>query len=472
MSEDNDETLLVAIATRRDPGAFSSLLARHERTAYNVAFHICGSRELGEEAVQEAMLRIWMKSDSFQPGGNARSWLLRIVARESLRLVARRMKNSRRERQQMDIEIPVTGPQTDGVEKNELTLALRELLEGLPSIDRQMLALHFGAGLTQEEVGKSLALSQRVVSYKLKDVLERLRTELAHNGYAAAVPLVSVEGLRQVISSGARVPSGLHQRVIDNTLRVKANAGRGDNSSRRSVHRSTRTPLIAGAGIAVALGTGALLYSLKSTPPQPATQNVSVTSTPAAPAPLAADVYGHWTFENGAPADLTAIQGSWTWEKGAGTARGRMIPSPELPLLAMLPQTIPDKPYVLTISFQVFAGQKASMDVFWSDQRHLMGFTQWSMPADNSESHSAVHYLIGNYAVLLRDGKPFQVQKFERSVAARRLCLLFENVGIEEIELRAARPGEIPPELSEPGKFIESMKAAPISVPERPLPQR
>jgi RNA polymerase sigma-70 factor (ECF subfamily) len=63
---------------------FSSLYERFGDDAYGLALRLTGNRALADDAFQEAMLRVWRAAPSYRPG-NARAWIFRIVARESLR---------------------------------------------------------------------------------------------------------------------------------------------------------------------------------------------------------------------------------------------------------------------------------------------------------------------------------------------------------------------------------------------------
>src|SRR5262245_40610294 len=89
---DEDIDLWKAVAERRDRDAFETLYRRHEQAAYALAFHITRHREEAQEAVQEALVRAWSAAPSFRAEGSVRGWLLRIVARESLRRIRDRRK--------------------------------------------------------------------------------------------------------------------------------------------------------------------------------------------------------------------------------------------------------------------------------------------------------------------------------------------------------------------------------------------
>lgn len=86
----SDSELIVAVADG-DADAFSELVSRYEPPAINLALRITGNRTLAQEAVQDGLARIWQGASSYEPG-NARSWILRIIAREGFRVAMAEQK--------------------------------------------------------------------------------------------------------------------------------------------------------------------------------------------------------------------------------------------------------------------------------------------------------------------------------------------------------------------------------------------
>jgi RNA polymerase sigma-B factor len=67
----------------------------------------------------------------------------------------------------------------DGYELVENVHTLAPAVSDLDDRDRQILALRFCGGLTQEEIGNELGVSQMQVSRLLRNILDRLRSQLA-----------------------------------------------------------------------------------------------------------------------------------------------------------------------------------------------------------------------------------------------------------------------------------------------------
>ncbi|WP_263411433.1 RNA polymerase sigma factor [Terriglobus tenax] len=75
---------LVESARQGDSDAFEELVRRHRKRAYNVAYRILKHSEDAEDAVQDAMVRLFKKIDTFRGDSAFSTWLSRIVINVSL----------------------------------------------------------------------------------------------------------------------------------------------------------------------------------------------------------------------------------------------------------------------------------------------------------------------------------------------------------------------------------------------------
>ena len=104
MEERDDLALLENIAQRRDRASFAELFSRYEKRAYALALHLTRNRELAQDAVQDAMLDIWLHASTYRPGNEA-GWILRIVANKSLMLTRRNKREEGRRMVAQDIAV-------------------------------------------------------------------------------------------------------------------------------------------------------------------------------------------------------------------------------------------------------------------------------------------------------------------------------------------------------------------------------
>ena len=153
---DSDEALVDALR-RREPTAADQLVARYGDLAYRVALRITSNAEDAEEVVQDAILCVVRKIDSFRGESAFRSWFYRVVSNAAYG----------HRRPKVLIEIP--------------------LEEVLPAFDEY--GRH--AGLFRDW---SSSVDDPAVQRQLRDVLTSAIDELPLH-YRAATVLRDIEGL-------------------------------------------------------------------------------------------------------------------------------------------------------------------------------------------------------------------------------------------------------------------------------------
>lgn len=274
-TEATDLELLTRVAQDRDEPAFAEFLARHHLAAYNLACHLLRSREAAEDALQEGYLRAWRFAGKHRGDGTARSWLLRIVANESLR----HLKRSRSTMVSLEEEAAKSGPaghlefsrwmSSSAGENSERMEVLRLCVKQLPALHRQIITLYYGAGLGQKEIGAELEISQQVVSNKIQEAMTRLRRLLGAAGYAAALPILQAETFVEAFQTGIQPPPRLIEDILASRPWVTGSARQaqeGIRQSRRGTFASwsltVGAPIL--AIIACAIGAGVYLLNAPS----------------------------------------------------------------------------------------------------------------------------------------------------------------------------------------------------------------
>src|SRR5258707_12022319 len=77
---------------RPDEAEFERLIAPNRRELHAHCYRMLGSLHDTEEAMQEAMLRIWRGLEGFEGRSSLRSWLYRIATNTCLDTIARRKR--------------------------------------------------------------------------------------------------------------------------------------------------------------------------------------------------------------------------------------------------------------------------------------------------------------------------------------------------------------------------------------------
>ena len=340
--ETSDADLLEKIALQRDRNAYTELCARVEQPAFNLACHLTSSRELAEEVVQEALLDIWLAPPA--QCTSAQGWIMRMVAHKSIDLLQkRRRERNRVQRLPEEMAAPYLPPAA-ALEHEEVLAALRKTLARLPVNDRCLLALYYGAALSQEEIGKSLDMPQRTVSLRIQQVLETLHASLAKAGFTSAALVLTSEGLRQALCAGLEMPAGLHAAVASQALHPGAAKASASLSARAVGFAGLGSASLVLAGIAAAaVAAGAMVWSLRANPAPPEVasgQEAPAVAPPLAPPamvpPLTAlpppapppPLSRSWDFNSAAQAeDFTVTRGAWRYIPDGGQERSGCMES-------------------------------------------------------------------------------------------------------------------------------------------------
>lgn len=467
MTSLSDHELVRALATRRDRQAFEELYRRYERAAFNLAVFLTGQRGLAEEAVQDGMLRVWRHAHTLRDDGNARGWLLRVIARAALKAGANQRRTRDREANEETMEqhaSPFVREQEETVEKEEALAALRAELHKLSDDNRRLVALYFGAGFTQMEISRELELSQTAVSERLRKVLETLRTRLSAAGFAAAVPFLSPEGLAEALHNGGNVPTRLGDRVLDGFDRAARYSGRVAGSVAFSYWALVSAVLVAVAGSAwwVLGQTPAQTEAARPQQPTTASTGRSAAIPAAQPKPLNVK----WDYTKGPLPDLRVVVGEGRWEK---TQDGGFFAVGQKPgAYVLLPVDLPNEPVVARIKARVDNDGDFYLGGFWAVGEELILNKHWNkynrFQGDPGKGWilDCTIYLLDRYMVVQHQGMTCLIREAEQPYPGTRLLLNASNVNLIEIELRSLRENEVPETLRDIPACIRALGSKPM----------
>ncbi|MCK6475033.1 MAG: sigma-70 family RNA polymerase sigma factor [Planctomycetes bacterium] len=451
-TQDRDAQLLLAIAERQDRDAFGELFDRFQRPAYSLAQYLTRDRDLAEEAVQEAFLRVWRSAKTFRADGKPRSWVLRIVAGKSLEILRRKRRNREKmERVQQQAASCAEAPLAAGAEQGELLVTLRRHLDRLPDLERQLIALYYGGEMSQDEIAAQLEMPQRTVSFRIQKILEQLRERLSTAGFAAALPLaggtLSGDLLSEALCSGPSVPPGLGE-----ALTAKLGTAAAEVSQRAAVAKASLSPL-AWAAVAVtvaAAGAGAYLMLNKEAPSE-ASASAANTDAPARETKPAQDkpFSVNWSFAKGAPKELSVIMGQWTWREGfdgVGEMHMALRESSgdnRRDVFAILPMKIPARPFRMDIKVGASRTEAHGMDLLWISKDGVLPFTRHGTVYSLLENRNALQIdVVGEWVIYHINGIPYAAHQYAKAYPADRMGLLITTYDVREIAIRELAPDD------------------------------
>ena len=175
----SDEVLLARAASGRQD-AVAVLFDRYQGSMYGLALRITGDDAAAQDAVQDAFVSIWRNASRFDAErATARSWMLAIAHHRAIDVVRRRRPITT-----LPDSDAVTTPAlmrpdvwTEVVERLD-AVTVRQALDRLSSVQREVLELAYFGGLTQQDIAARTGTPLGTVKSRARLGLLALRTEL------------------------------------------------------------------------------------------------------------------------------------------------------------------------------------------------------------------------------------------------------------------------------------------------------
>jgi RNA polymerase sigma-70 factor (ECF subfamily) len=182
-----DEQELIAKAKSGNVGAFEELVRMHQQSALRVAYFVSGDADAAEDVAQEAFVKAYRALPRFREESAFRPWLLRIVRNEALN---DRRRRGRQERLSLRLSAdPVSGGTAQSPETTVVTQQNQEAVlaavERLPERGRQVVALRYLIGLSEEETATTLGVPVGTVKSRTSRALRALERALGDREGAA-----------------------------------------------------------------------------------------------------------------------------------------------------------------------------------------------------------------------------------------------------------------------------------------------
>lgn len=176
-----DASLMKRVA-EGDSIAFRQLANRHLDRAHNIALRVLHNREDAEEAVQDAMAKVWRKAPTFDPERSAFStWFYRILTNAALDKLRRRPPPAD------DIDL-MGDTLADLVETGEDAWArqgearrIRDAIARLPPQQRVAVVLCYYEDFTQPEAASIMDIHLKALEGLLFRAKSSLRRSIAHD---------------------------------------------------------------------------------------------------------------------------------------------------------------------------------------------------------------------------------------------------------------------------------------------------
>lgn len=162
------------------PEAMNDVYRRYGRVVYAVAYHVLGTRDLAEEAVQETFLRAWRAAASFDSSKDFGPWLATIARRVSIDLHRRDRRNRHVALDAATDGEPALVDLPPGIEHVYEVWETRQAIDELPRDERQLVELQHRYGLTHLQISQRLQIPVGTVKSRSFRAHKRLAARLVH----------------------------------------------------------------------------------------------------------------------------------------------------------------------------------------------------------------------------------------------------------------------------------------------------
>jgi len=156
------------MGNRDDDRLVAWLLDEYGR-AYRAAWLVLRDRQLAEDAVQEAFLRVWRFRGSLPAGDAIRPWLYRVVVNTAI-------SSLRHEQLRTEREPLADSPSADRDPDEALLVAAA--LADLPEHLRVPVVLRYWVGLSEKEIATAIGRRPGTVKSRLHEARARLSGDL------------------------------------------------------------------------------------------------------------------------------------------------------------------------------------------------------------------------------------------------------------------------------------------------------
>jgi RNA polymerase sigma factor (sigma-70 family) len=171
----DDDTELNERFRLGDEAAVRAVYQRYGGAMFAVAMSMLSDRELAAECVQQAFVRAWRASKSFDPGRQLRPWLATITRRVAVDIYRREARTRSEPRADVDdTVVPIA------FERTWEAFEVRAALDQLPDDEREIMRLAHFDGLTHSEIADKLRVPVGTVKSRSFRAHRRLAGLLSH----------------------------------------------------------------------------------------------------------------------------------------------------------------------------------------------------------------------------------------------------------------------------------------------------
>ena len=184
MGQDDRTPIEAVLAGDRE--AYGSLVTRHSRMLFRLAYRMTGNEADADDVVQEAFLRGFQKLETFESRANFGTWIYRIAVHCALdKLQSRRRELARQVSEEADPELdgvqvadPAAGPERLAMSAEIGSLG--ELaMQALTAMERSAFVLRHVEDRNTDEIAAVLDVAPNTAKQTVYRAVQKMRKRLA-----------------------------------------------------------------------------------------------------------------------------------------------------------------------------------------------------------------------------------------------------------------------------------------------------
>jgi RNA polymerase sigma-70 factor (ECF subfamily) len=164
---DVDDAQLVARSLRGDQDAFAAIVARYQKRAFWIAFHVVGRVEDARDVAQESFVRLYRSLQKYDFGRSFYTWFYRIVMNLAIDALRKNKSSHAVSLEDFQAGLPDGDDGPAPAERAEQNGMVWRVLERLDAKFRTVIVLRDIHGMSCREIAPILSITHATVRWRL-----------------------------------------------------------------------------------------------------------------------------------------------------------------------------------------------------------------------------------------------------------------------------------------------------------------
>ncbi len=174
------EEELIFLLKGKDQSAFAYLYDNYSAVLHGVIFKMLEDRELAEDVLQEAFIKIWNNFSNYDSSkGRLFTWMLNITRNLTIDTIRSKGYKKQAKIQNSENTVNNISDKTNTAESFD-AIGIRKHLTLLKNDQKEIIDLAYFGGFTQDEISKKLSIPLGTVKTRMRAAIIELRKALTN----------------------------------------------------------------------------------------------------------------------------------------------------------------------------------------------------------------------------------------------------------------------------------------------------